>query len=71
MKGLKRRVVKTVYLGHYCKACELNNPPKLFEGLVKDNGYIEWPVLGGYHISYCFHCGLKLPIKYPIDKEGN
>ncbi len=52
------RTVKIV--GHYCKACNLTDPPLLFEGIVREDR-IEWPILYNYHISYCPHCGGKLP----------
>ena len=54
------RIVRKVrYIGHYCKACELKNPPLLFEGVIRDDE-IVWPIIAGYHISYCPHCGLPL-----------
>ncbi len=57
------RVIKIV--GHPCKSCVLNAPPIVFEGVVKDTG-IEWPVYANYHISYCPHCGLKLPMEWKL-----
>ena len=66
-KQAKVKITKTIkILGHPCKACEWNNPPIVFEGLVNDSGIIEWPVFAKYRISYCPHCGMKLPIRYPL-----
>ena len=56
-----KRTIKIV--GHPCKSCEWSHPPVIFEGIVSE-GKIEWPIQHGYHISYCPHCGLKLPMNY-------
>jgi hypothetical protein len=70
MKEARIKVTKTIRIvGHPCKDCELNSPPIVFEGVVKD-GNIDWPVWAGYHISYCPHCGAQLPKKYGTERKG-
>lgn len=65
----KIRVVRVIKIvGHPCKACELGNPPIVFEGIVADTR-IQWPTLANYRITYCPHCGEELPRKYPVGKE--
>ena len=62
-KTARIRIVRTIkVVGHPCKACELTDPPVVFEGVVKDSG-IEWPGAFGYRIGYCPHCGEKLPTR--------
>ena len=56
------KVVRRIEIvGHPCKAIEWNPPPVIFEGRVKEDGWIEWPAAFGYQIGYCPYCGEKLP----------
>lgn len=44
--------------------CHANMPPfEAFHGEVNNlnNDEIIWPVISGYRIGYCPHCGKKLP----------
>jgi hypothetical protein len=50
--------------------CGSNTPAwEAFSGEVNNlnNDEIIWPVLAGYRIGYCFHCGKKLP--HNVGKE--
>jgi len=50
--------------------CHANTPPfEAFQGEVNNlnNDEIIWPIIGGYRIGYCFHCGKKLP--WRVGKE--
>jgi len=56
------RVIK--YVAHYCKACNLDKPPKVCEGEIV-NDEIKWAIFGGmYRMSYCPFCGGELPKYY-------
>jgi len=59
-----------VKVAHLCHA---NIPAfEAFSGEVNNlnNDEIIWPVLGGYRMSYCPHCGKKLPFRVGKDKKG-
>ena len=62
----KIKVTKQIkVVTHFCSACE-SEPTPIFEGIVKDNGYIDYPIVFGYHIGFCPHCGGALPDSYPM-----
>jgi len=62
------RVVK--YIGHYCGAVSWDNPPKIFEGEVQENGDVHWPLLETLkcRMSYCPVCGMELK-RFPKQAE--